>query len=161
MIRSFITPKPGNVQNWNLDTMWVLIKALYKRCLGAPSYVTKILQAKNGQIMEILNRYISVITDIDETWFVVLSTLSTTFRLVMFVYPNMNTTFLVFFLLSYFFFFFLIFLRLFTFKPLNALYSKFERLKISGRSSAGMKLGVPSWGISLNRALQNFELLNR
>ena len=51
--------------------MWVLIKALYKRCLGAPGHVTKILQAKNGQIMEILNRYISVITDIDETWFVI------------------------------------------------------------------------------------------
>ena len=44
-----------------------------------------------------------------------------------------------------FFFFLLFLLRLSTFKPLNALYSKFERLKISGRTSAGMKSGVPGW----------------
>ena len=36
-------------------------------------------------------------------------------------------------------------LRLSTFKLLNALYSKFERLKILGRTSAGIKLGVPGW----------------
>ena len=54
-----------------------------------------------------------------------------------------------FFFFSFFlllFFFFIILLRLSTFKPLNALYSKFERLKISGRTNARLKLGVPGWG---------------
>ena len=46
----------------------------------------------------------------------------------------------------YFSSFFLILLRLSTFEPLNALYSKFEELKISEMSSARLKLGVPSWG---------------
>ena len=32
------------------------------------------------------------------------------------------------------------------FKPLNALYSKFERLKILGRTSVRLKLRVPGWG---------------
>ena len=45
--------------------------------------------------------------------------------------------------ISSFLSFFLFLLPLTTFKPLNALYSKFERLKISGRTSAGMKSGVP------------------
>ena len=92
----------------------------------------------------------------NDLWF--LSTLSTVFLLDMFVYPNLNTIFLHFCL--FFTFFFLFLLRLSTFKPLNALYSKFERLKMSGRTSAGMKSGVRGWGIPLNRALQNFELLN-
>ena len=51
-------------------------------------------------------------------------------------------------------------LLLSTFKSLNALYSKFERLKISARTRVRLKLGVPVWGISLNRVLENFELLN-
>ena len=44
---------------------------------------------------------------------------------------------------SFFLLFFLFFLRLSTYKPLDALYSKLERLKILGRTSARMKLGVP------------------
>ena len=55
-------------------------------------------------------------------------------------------------------FFFLFLLRISTFKPLNALYSKFEPLKILGRTRAGMKLGVPGWGIPPDRTLQNFKL---
>ena len=73
--------------------------------------------------------------------------------------PQLEYYFSLFFLFSYFFF--IILLRLSTFKPLNALYSKFERLKISGRTSARLKLGVPDWGITLKRVLQNFKLLNR
>ena len=51
----------------------------------------------------------------------------------------------------YFFFFFLTFFPFYyfspsTFKPLNALYSKFEQLKISGRTSARLKLRVPGLG---------------
>ena len=63
----------------------------------------------------------------------------------MFVYPNLNAVFLSFFLL--FLFFFLILLWLSTFKVLNALYSKFKQLKVSGKASAGMKLGVPGWEV--------------
>ena len=70
-----------------------------------------------------------------------LSTLSTAFLFGMFVYPNLNTIFLLFFLT----FPFLFLLQLSTFKPLNALYLKFERLEISRRTTAGMKSGVPGW----------------
>ena len=38
---------------------------------GAPGHVTKMRQAENGQKVTSLNRYILVITDIDEKWFVV------------------------------------------------------------------------------------------
>ena len=44
-----ITQKPLYLQNWNLDTMWVLMIALCKPSLGAPSHVTKILQTENLQ----------------------------------------------------------------------------------------------------------------
>ena len=47
------------------------------------------------------------------------------------------------------------------FQTPNALYSKFKRLKISGKTSVRLKSGVPGWGIPLNRVLQNFELLHR
>ena len=77
---------------------------------------------------------------------------------VMFVYPYLNTIFLVLHLFSYFFIFLLL---LSTFKPPNALYSKFERLKISEKTFVPRKSGVPGWGIPINRVLQNFELLNR
>ena len=83
-----------------------------------------------------------------------LSTLSTTYLLVAF--PNLKTIFFVLHLLN---FFFLFLLPLSTFKPLNALYLKLMRLKISGRTSVRQKSGVPGWGISLNRVIQNFELL--
>ena len=54
--------------------MWVLINSLCKPSLGAPDLMTKILQAKNGQKVdnfEPMYIYISVITDIDEKWFVI------------------------------------------------------------------------------------------
>ena len=46
--------------------MCVFMHALCKPSLEAPSHVTKIVQAKSGRKWTILNRYISVITDIDE-----------------------------------------------------------------------------------------------
>ena len=46
------------------------MNALCKPSLWAPSHVTKILQTQNGQKVDELNGYISVITDIDEKWFV-------------------------------------------------------------------------------------------
>ena len=98
------------------------------------------LPAQSGKKWTILNRYISVITNIDEKYeFVVFEH---TINCLSFGYvylPQLEYHFFSFF------FFFLILLRLSTFKPLNALYSKFERLKISGRISARLKLGVPGW----------------
>ena len=95
----------------------------------------------------ILNRYISVITNIDEKWFVIFEH---TINHLSFGYvrlPQLEyyfSSFFFFFLT--FFFFFILLLQLYTFKLLNALYSKFRRLKILGRDSARLKLGVPGWG---------------
>ena len=108
--------------------------------------------AESGQFWTNISRYLLILMK-NGSWF--LSALSTAFLLVMFVYSNLNT---IFFLFSYFFFFFILLLQLSTFKPLNALYSKFEWLKISGRTSTGLKLGMPGWGIPLKLVLQNFEL---
>ena len=44
----------------------MLINALCKPSLGVPDYVTKRFQAENGQKLANFNRYISVITDIDQ-----------------------------------------------------------------------------------------------
>ena len=61
---------------------------------------------------------------------------------------------------SFMFFFFL--LRLSTFKSFNALYSKFEQLKISRKTIVCHRNWECQVGrIPLNRALQSFELLNR
>ena len=65
------------------------------------------------------------------------------------------------YLFSYFFLFFL-FLRLSTFKSLNALYLNFEPLKTSGRTSVGLIWAVPDWGDTLQSGppkFRNFKLL--
>ena len=77
--------------------MWVIINGSCKPSLGTPGHVTKML----GKLMS-LNQYISVNTDFDEKWFVLFEPLSTAFVLVIFIYPNLNTIFVLFF-----FFFFL------------------------------------------------------
>ena len=84
-------------------------------------------------------------------WF--LSTLSSTFLLGMFVYPNLNRYYFPCFHLHSFSSHIIYFQ--------NALYSNLERLKISKRTFVQLKLGVPVWGIPLNRVLQNLELLDR
>ena len=75
------------------------MNALGKPCLySGAGHSTKILRTENGQ---------KVATDIDEKWFVIFEhtiTVSTTFLLVMLVYPNLKTIFLVLLLFSYFFF---------------------------------------------------------
>ena len=82
--------------------------------------------------------------------------LSTTLiLLVMFVYSNLKTIFLVLHLFSYFFFFF--FLLLSTFKLLNVMYSKFERLKISGRTFVRLKSEVPGWRDPLQSGSPKFR----
>ena len=47
------------------------MNALRKLSLGASGRITKILQVKMGKKLSNLNRYVSVISDIDEKWFVV------------------------------------------------------------------------------------------
>ena len=54
----------------------------------------------------------------------------------------LQTEYYFLFLFSLLFFSFLFLLLLSTFEPLNALYSKFERLKILGRTRARLNLGV-------------------
>ena len=51
--------------------MWVLMNALRKPSLGAPGHGPKFYRPKMGNKLTNLNRYISVITDIGEKWFVV------------------------------------------------------------------------------------------
>ena len=49
-----------------------------------------------------------------------------------------------------------------TFKPLNALYLKFEQFKILGRTFVRLKSGVPGSKDPLNPVLQNIlSFLNR
>ena len=124
--------------------MWVLINVLRKPSLGAPSYVNKILRPKMGKKLTGLNQYISVITDIDEKLFVhfehTISQLSFGYvRL-----PQLEYFFLVLFFFLTFFLFLFFSSMLSTFKPLNGLYSKFERLKISSRTCVRLKSGG-SW----------------
>ena len=81
-------------------------------------------QADNGQKVDEFEPIYSVITEIDEKWFVIFEHTNTIFLLVMFIYPNLKTIFRLFF--SYPTFFFVRFLpMLSSFKPLNAQYSNF------------------------------------
>ena len=102
-INSRITQKPLGKHSWNLYTMWVIINGSCKPSLGTPGHVTKMLGLKMGRKLMSLNRYISVNTDFDEKWFVVFEPLSTAFLLVMFIYPNLNTIFVLFFLFFFLF----------------------------------------------------------
>ena len=113
------------------------MNASSKLSLEAPSHVNKIVQAENGQKVDdfepiYLGKYRFVVFEHNINRLYVDNV-----RL-----PQLEYYFSSFFLL---FFFFLFLLRLSTFKPLNALYSKFERLKITERTSVGIKLGVPNW----------------
>ena len=107
-----------------------------------------------GNKLTNLNRYISVIADIDKKWFVIFGR---TINHLSFGYVRLPQHEYYF---SCFVSFFLLFFFLSTFEPLNALYSKFERLKVSERTFVRQKSGVPDWGFPFNPVLQNFELLN-
>ena len=139
--------------------MCVLINALRKPSLGALGYKTKILQVKSGQKVDdfepiYLGNY--------HYWWKMVCDFWAHCLLAFFWLCSFTPTWMLFFFFFFFFltFFFLILLRLSTFKPLNALYSKFQRLKISGsgRTSARLKLGVPGWGNPPKRVPQNFKI---
>ena len=115
--------------------MQVLINALSKPSLGAPGHATKILQAENGQKVDEFEPIYPVITDIDEKWFVMFEH---AINHPSFGYARLHQlenyfSWLASFLLLFFLFFFCFCLYLLS-KPLTALYLKFERLMISGRT---------------------------
>ena len=91
--------------------------------------------------------YLAVTIDTDKKRFVVFE--HTINLLIKFIYPNLKTIFLVLasFVLLFFPFFLLM---LSTFKMLNAVYSKIERLKISRSTGERLKSGIPDWRISLS-----------
>ena len=106
---------------------------------GAQGHVTKISQAKNGQKVDELPIYL-VITDIDQKQFAIFEHTINHHSFGYVCLPKLENYF------SCFASFFLLFLLpLSTFKPLTALYVKFERLKISGRTFVQQKSRVPGW----------------
>ena len=128
------------------------MNGLCKPSLGALCLMAKISLGKKLN----LNRYISEITDIDEKWFVIFEC---TINHLSFGYVRSSQLEYYFSCFASFLYFFFL-LLLAAFKPLNALYSKFERLKIPRRTFARQISVVPGWGIPFDRVLQNFELLN-
>ena len=110
-----------------------------------------------GRKWTILNRYISVITDIDEKWFVIFEHTINCFSFGYVRLPQLEYYFSsFFFLFSYFFFLFYYSSPAIYFEAAKRTVFKVWRLKISGGTSARLKLGVPGWGIALKRVLQKF-----
>ena len=144
VIKSLIIPKSLDLQNWNLDTMWVVINALCKQSFGALGHVTKILQTKNGQKV---GDFEPIYLGNYQYWWKMVCNFWAHYQPPFSWLCSFTPTWILFYFFFFLlFFFFLILLRLSTFKLLNALHPKFERLKISWRTSAELKLGVPGWG---------------
>ena len=126
------------------------MNALCRPSLGASGYVTKILQVKNGQKLTNLNQYISVIANIDKKRFVSFEHIIKCLSFAYVRLPQLEYYFFCF--ASFFLLFFSFFLLLSTFKLQNALFSKFEQLKILVRTfvqqKLGARLGAPSIGSS-------------
>ena len=123
--------------------MWVLIIALCKPSFGTPGHVTRMLQAENWQKVDDLE---PIYLGKYRFWWKMICAFEHTVNCLSFGYVRLPQPEHFFSFLSSFLLFFLFLLRLSTFKLLNALYSKFKRLKMSRRTSAGMKSGVPGWG---------------
>ena len=116
--------------------------------------MTKIVQAKSGQKVD---NFKPIYLGNYRYWGKIVCDFWALYQLSLFWLRLFTPTWYFFFLFSCFFFFFVIIL----WQPLNALHLKFEQLKISGRTGARMKLGVPGLGTPLKPALQSFKLLNR
>ena len=140
-INSPLTQKPFDVQSWNLNTMWVLMNVLCKPSFKAPSHVTKILQAKNGRKVE---EFEPIYLGNYQYWWKMVCDFWAHYQPLFFWLCSFTPTWISFCWFCIFFLtvlFFLSFLPLSTFKLLNALYSKFERLNISRRTFVQQKLG--------------------
>ena len=96
------------------------METLRSPSLGMLGHDIVLQRPKIGKKWIGLNRYISVSTDIVEKGLWFLNTLSTTFLLVMLVYPGLDT--------------------IFTLKSLNVQTSNFEQLQIIGRTRSSLKL---------------------
>ena len=146
MCKPEIQTQCGWLWMFHVDQIW-----------GRPVTWPKFHSPTMGKKLTSLNQYISVITDIDEKWFVIfehtIKDQPPSFWLCSFT-PTWNPIFLFWHLFSHFFFLFLPVLS--TFRPLNALYSNFEWLKISGRTSVRLKSRVPGWGNSTQPGNQKF-----
>ena len=140
-INSCITQKPLGVHYWNLYAMWVIINGSSKPSLGVTwsrdQNVAGRKWAESEQFWTDISRKMLILIKWFELFEHPINRLS-------FGYVRLPQ--LVYYFSCFFLTFFLFLLWLSTFKPLNALYSTFERLKISGRTSARMKLGEPGWG---------------
>ena len=131
------------MHNWNLATIRVLINDLYKRSLEALGHISKILQSKNGQKVDKLEPIYLGNYRYWRNRFVIFEHTINRISFGHDCLPLLENYFFVSFLFGSFFLFLP---RLSTFILLNALYSKFERLKISGRIFVRPKLGVPDCG---------------
>ena len=112
------------------------------RVWGAPGHVTKTLQDKNGQKVD---KFKPTYLGDYRYWWKMACDFCVHYQPSFFWLCSFTSTWKQFFLFHIFFLTFFL-LPLSTLKPLNALYSKFKRLKISGRTSVRLKSGVPSWG---------------
>ena len=142
-----MTQNPLYVQSWNLETTWVLISALCKQSLGVPDHVTKILSAQNEQKLDEFEPIYLVINY--RYWWKMVCNFWAHYHHLSFGYvclPQLEYYFSSF--CFYFLTFFSFISMLSTFKPLNALYSKFERLKIHWRTFVQLNSGVLGWGNS-------------
>ena len=71
VIKLLIIPKPLDEQNWNLYRMWDLWMLYANWVWGRPVTWPKFYKPKMDKKLTNLNRYISVITNIDKQWFAV------------------------------------------------------------------------------------------
>ena len=131
-------------------------KCFMQTKFGVPGFVTKISQAKSGQKVDdfepiYLGNY--------WYWWKMVCDFWAHYQLLFFWLCSCTPTWILFF---FFFSFFLLFFLFYYSSP--AIYFeaakrtvfKVWRLKISGGTSARVKLGVPGWGIALKRVLQKF-----
>ena len=140
-INSLITQKPLDVKSWNLNTVWLF---LCKPSWAAPGHVTKILQAESGQKVDELE---PIYLGKYRYWWKMVCDFWARYQSPFFWLCSCTPIWIQFFLFCIFFLTFLFLLSLFVFKPLNALYSKFEGLQMSGRIFVCQKLDVPGWSI--------------
>ena len=106
--------------------MLVSLNALCKPSLGAPSYVTKILQAENGQKVDKVEQ---ICLRNYRYWWKMVRDFWIHYQQTLLWLSSFTPTWKLFFLFCSFFLFLL---PLSTFKRLNALYSKFEHWRYQG-----------------------------
>ena len=148
---------------WKVEirTQCVCLYMLYaNQVWGRPATWTKFYRPKVGKKWTILNRYISVITNIDEKWFVVSEH---TINWLSFGYIHLPQ--LEYYFSSFFSFFLLFFFWFFSgYLLLNCWTHSIQSLsdwKYQGGLVPDWNRGCQVGGIPLKWVLQNFELLNR